>query len=107
MKLSIDSGIMYSNGLMFCRVEAGNGGTSIPLGVSEVDVCTATVHGSVPMPYSEEHGWIGGLAGCDIVVGRITGRNGLIPCLDTQKRLVSLCERTLDRGERVTLEVQA
>ena len=107
MKLHIENGIMYAGGFIFCRVEAGNGRANIPLGSSEVEVQTATEHGSVPMALSDGHGWIGGLAGADIVVGRVVGRNGLVPCLSTQKRLVALCESSADRGERVTLTVQA
>ena len=107
MKLHIENGIMYAGGIMFCRVEAGNGRADIPLGSSEVEVFTATEHGSIPMARADGHGWIGGLAGADIVMGRVVGRNGLIPCLSTQKRLVSLCESAADVGERVTMVVQA
>lgn len=106
MKLHIENSVMYCNGLMFCRAEAGNGRSSIPDGVSKVEVLTATEHGTVPMAYAEHHGWVGGLSGCDIVVGRVMGRNGILPCLSTQKRLVSLCESAADRGEQVTVEVQ-
>lgn len=106
MKLHIENGVIYRNGLMFCRAEAGNGRSRIPGGVSKVEVLTATEHGTVPMAYAEHHGWLGGLSGCDIVVGRVVGRNGLIPCLSTQKHLVELCELAADIGEQVILEVQ-
>lgn len=106
MKLRIENGIMYARGLRFCRVEAGNGRTDIPLGSSEVEVFTATEHGSVPMARADHHGWIGGVSGADIVVGRVMGRNGLLPCPSTQKHLVTLCESAADVGERVTLEVR-
>lgn len=106
MKLHIDNGLMYCDGLLFCRVEAGNGRSRIPLGVSGVEVRTATEHGGVPMAWTDSHGWIGGLAGCDIVVGRVLGRNGVIPCLSFQHRITSLVERATDNGRRVTLEVQ-
>ena len=106
MKLHIDSGILYRDGLVFCRVEAGNGRSRIPLGVSQVEVRTATEHGSIPMAWADGHGWLGGLSGCDIVLGRVVGRHGLIPCLNTQRSLAGLVERTADFGERVTLEVQ-
>ena len=105
MKLLVGNGLMYAGNVMFCRVEAGNGRAGIPIGVSEVEVRTATEHGTVPMPHADEHGWIGGLSGADIVVGRVMGKHGLVPCLSTQKRLVALCESAADNGERVTLEV--
>lgn len=104
MKLHIDGNLLYCNGLTFCRVEAGNGRANIPLGVSEVDVRTATEHGTIPMAFADGHGWIGGLLGCDIILGRVMGHYGLLPCISTQRRLVGLCEAAAESGERVTLE---
>ena len=106
MRLRVENGVMYADNYIFCRVEAGNGRASIPLGVSEVEVRTATEHGTIPLPYADGHGWIGGLSGADIVVGRVVGANGLIPCLSTARKLVALCERAEDIGERVTLSVE-
>ena len=106
MKLQIEGEILYAGGLMFCRVEAGNGRTSIPFGLSEVEVRTAAEHGDVPLAYADGHGWMGGSPGMDIIVGRVVGRNGVLPCKFTETRLVRLVESAADRGERVTMEVQ-
>ena len=106
MKLHAENGILYAGGYMFCRIGAGNGRSNLPLGIYEVEVLTATEHGSIPMAYADGLGWLGGVAGCDAVLGRVVGSNGLIPCLSTQRRLVSLVEAASDAGERVTLEVQ-
>lgn len=106
MKLYLEGQRLYAGGYLFCRVEAGNGRADIPLGVFEVEVQTATEHGGIPMARADGLGWIGGLAGCDVVVGRVVGRHGVVPSLDTAVRLVSLCEQALEHGERVTLEVQ-
>jgi hypothetical protein len=106
MKLHIEGGILYTGGLMFSRVGAGNGKPHLPLGVFEVEVRTATQHGSIPLAWADGIGWIGGLGGCDAVLGRVVGQYGVLPCLSTARRLVSLVESALEAGERVTLEVQ-
>lgn len=107
MKLLIENGLMYANNLRFCRAEAGNGKHRIPIGVSEVSVSTATEHGTVPMAYADQHGWLGAVPRADIVVGHVVGNGVLRPCVNTQRRIVSLCESAEERGERVTLEVLA
>lgn len=107
MRLLFKGNALYKNGMIYCRAEAGNGRIEVPVGIYKVEVLTATEHGSVPMPYAHGLGWVGGLVGCDLVVGRITGRHGLLPSLDTQNHLVALCELVADAGEYVTLEVRA
>ena len=105
MKFRIARNMLYADNQIFCRVEAKHGRAGVPLGVSEIEVRTATEHGSVPMVYADKHGWIGGLSGADIIIGRVVGKHGVVPCLSTQERLVALCESAADNGERVTLEV--
>ena len=106
MKLYVDSNLLYCNGLMFCRVEAGNGRTNIPLGVSEIEVRTATEHGTIPMAYADGHGWLGGLTGCDIILGGVRGRTCIIPNPALVDALLVKLEVAEGLGKYVLLEVK-
>jgi len=106
MKLALQSGRLYADGLLFCYAKPRNGRSLLPQGGYDVEVRTATEHGSIPMAYADDFGWLGGLMGCDLVVGRVTGKTGPLPCLSTSGRLVSMVEEAYDRGERVHLEIQ-
>ena len=51
-------------------------------------------------------GWIGASPECDIVLGGVRGRNGVIPSPSALGRLLALIEAKEDMGAIVMLEVE-
>lgn len=106
MKLEIEDGVLYADGLHFCKVRPGNGRTSFPNGIFEVEVRTAPEHDYENLAFADGVGYFGGTVQHDIVVGRVFSRNGLIPCTVDGGRLSRTVETAVERGERVTLKVK-
>lgn len=107
MKLVIDSGVLYVNNHNFCFVEkgSGNGRASLEPGTRAVRTQFSHTHDRV-LPVADGHGWLGADAGCDIVLGRVRGRNGLIPSRSALDGLLAKIEAAEDNGSKVVLEVR-
>lgn len=104
MKIEIDNGAMYINDRFFCYAEAGNGRTDIEPGASEVRSEYSHHHGRV-LPYADNHGWIGAAKECDIVVGRVRARDGIIPCAAHLGSLLNRLEQAEFDGSTTSLQV--
>lgn len=104
MNLKIESGIVYADNLIFCKAGAGNGRSSLPTGCYEVTTQYSGEHGTV-LPNAIGLGWIGASPECDIVLGGVRGRNGVIPSPSALVRLLALIEAKEDVGATVILEV--
>lgn len=109
MQLLLENGEVFINHLHFCYARPGNGRTNLQPGRYSVTAQFSHAH-SRHLANVEGLGWAGawdddGLE-CDIVLGRVLGHDGVIPCTDVLQRLLRLLEVAEDRGEAVTLEVR-
>jgi hypothetical protein len=105
MNLSIRDNMIYADNLKLCLCEAGNGRPNLPHGRYEVTAQFSHVHGRI-LPDAIGLGWIGASPECDIVLGGVRGRNGVIPSPSALGRLLALIEAKEDMGTTITLEVQ-
>ena len=106
MKLRIESGALYLNNKHFCLVRAGDGRNGIRSGSGKAYTKYSPEHGRV-LAYSAEHGWLGASPECDIVLGRVRHRSGVLPCVAELDRLVwHLEEHEFGDGEPCTLTVK-
>ena len=105
MQLLITNGTFYVDNLKFCYCEAGNGRPSIPTGHYEVFTQFSPEHGAV-LPDVVDLGWVGASSGCDVVLGGVRGRNGIVPSTNCLGRLLALIENTEGIGKSVRLEVR-
>ena len=104
MNLLIKDGVLYADNLRFCLAEAGNGRSDIPTGRFEVSTQYAHVHGKV-LPDALGLGWIGASYECDVVLGSVRGRNGVLPSPGSLGRLLAMLEVAEGNGSTVWLEV--
>ena len=105
MNLSIRDNTIYADNLKLCLCEAGNGRPNLPTGRYEVATQFSHVHGRI-LPDAIGLGWIGASPECDIVLGGVRGRNGVIPSPSALGRLLALIEAKEDIGAIVMLEVE-
>lgn len=106
MKLSVNGGFLYADNVFLCHVEPGNGRDNLPTGRYEVATEFSHVHGDV-LPDAIGLGWLGARPECDVVLGLVRGRGGVIPSRSALGRLNALLEVAEGRGEYVSLEVMA
>lgn len=104
MNLSVRDGALYADNLKFCYCEAGNGRPNLPTGRYEVTTQFSHVHGRI-LPDAIGLGWIGASPECDIVLGGVRGRNGVIPSPASLGRLLTMLEVAEDAGTTVMIEV--
>lgn len=104
MNLSVRDNTLYADNLKLCYCEAGNGRPNLPHGRYEVATQFSHVHGLI-LPDAIGLGWIGASPECDVVLGGVRGRNGVIPSPSALGRLLALIEAKEDMGAAVTLEV--
>lgn len=105
MKLSIRDNTLYVDNIKVCFAEVGNGRPHIPVGRYQVVTEFSHTHG-VTLPDAIGLGWIGASPGCDVVLGRVRGRNGVIPSRTDLGRVLAMIETAEDRGTNVFLEVK-
>jgi hypothetical protein len=109
MNLSIQHGIFYVDNLHFCYARQGNGRSDIPVGRYPVSTQYSEAHGQ-ELPRADGLGWIGPAISrdadeCDIVLGRVHGGDGLIPCTTHVGRLLAMLAASENRGAAVELVV--
>ena len=105
MNLSIRDGALYADNIFLCYCEAGNGRPNLPVGRYEVSTQYAHVHGKT-LPDGVGLGWIGANRECDIVLGAVRGRNGVVPSPSSLGRLLALLEASEDLGKTISLVVE-
>ena len=106
MKLKIVAGTLYANNRLICHCEAGNGRPNIPTGRYQVVPEFSHAHGHVLLD-AIGLGWIGPLPGCDVVLGGVRGRHGVIPSRDVFGRVFQLVENAVESlGQEAVLDVR-
>ena len=105
MHLSIRDGSFYADNMFFCYCEAGNGRPNLPTGRYEVSTQYAHVHGKT-LPDAVGLGWIGSSRECDVVLGGVRGRDGVVPSPSSLGRLLALLEVCEDDGKTTFLTVE-
>lgn len=105
MKLLIEQGVLYINNRNLCFAEPGNGRANLLAGIGSVRMEFSHVLGRA-LPFSDTHGWIGADRECDIVLGQLRSRNGLITSQPVLDVLVAKIVEAEDTGLAVTLEVR-
>lgn len=104
MNLRIENGSLYADNIFLCYAGAGNGRPNLPVGRYEVATQFAHVHRAV-LPDANGLGWLGAMPGCDVVLGSVRGRDGVIPSPSVVGRLVAVLEIAEGRGAPIWLEV--
>jgi hypothetical protein len=105
MRFLIDNGRMYLNNVHFCLAEAGNGSSNLQAGTHTLTSQFSHGHGDV-LPNADGAGWIGADCRCDIVLGGVRGRNGVIPSKPYVEVMLARLEVAEGDGQRVTLEIK-
>ena len=105
MKLEIDYPALYADGLFVCYVGAGNGSTAIQPGRYAVEATYSHAHRK-NLVLADGLGWIGADAECDVVLGRVRNRDGVVPCESFERRVFALVEAADDRGQASELVVK-
>lgn len=105
MKLKIADHSLYVDNIFLCYAGAGNGRSDLQPGHYPVSTQYAHVHGKT-LADAVGLGWIGADRGCDIVLGSVRGRSGVVPQESLVSRLVAVLEEAQNRGKIVMLEVE-
>lgn len=104
MKLTISGGALRADNVFLCHAGVGNGRPNLPAGCYPASTQYSHVHGRTLVD-AIGLGWVGPSAECDIVLGGVRGRSGVIPSQHAFGVLLTRLEAAEDRGESVTLEV--
>jgi len=104
MKISVKDGALYADNMFLCYCEAGNGRDDLPNGRFEAATQFSHVHGKV-LCHAYDLGWIGACRGCDLVLGGVRGKNGIVPSQNSLSRLLAMLEVAEGAGNAVWLEV--
>ena len=105
MNLRIENNELYVDNMRLCLAGAGNGRPNLPTGRYEVVTQYSAHHGKI-LPDAIGLGWLGPFSGCDIILGGVRGRNGVIPSPSSTSALLAKLEVAEDNGSKVTLEVK-
>jgi hypothetical protein len=105
MKLHIKENSLYADNMFLCYCDAGNGRNDLPVGRYEIAAQYSHAHGR-ELAHAYDLGWIGDERGCDVVLGRVRGRNGVIPSPASTSALLARLEVAEDAGRNVVLEVK-
>lgn len=105
MKLSISGNQLYADNLKVCFCEPGNERSSLPAGRHRVTIEYSHLHGA-ELPKVDGFGWIGAKPGCDIVLGGVVGRSGVIPRRSFVDMLIGKIEAAEGMGKSTFLEVE-
>lgn len=104
MNLRIENSELYVDNLRLCFAGAGNGRPNLQPGRYEVVTQYSPHHGKI-LPDAVGLGWIGPFSECDVILGGVRGRYGVIPSPASLERALARIEAAEDAGESVTLEV--
>ena len=104
MNISLDQGRLYVDNYKFCFYEVPNGSSNLPIGNHPVEARLSHNHGRV-LPLAANVGWLGSSSDCAIVLGKVIGRNSLIPDEDAVERLVRSIEATNAADQLVILRI--
>lgn len=104
MKIVIDNGIMFVDNRRVCSAGAGKGRPSLRTGVGELKTDFSDEHETVLL-HADGYGWIGPTPECDVVLGKVRHRTGVIPCVSTFGHVFALVEGAEADGKKVVLEV--
>lgn len=105
MKLRIEDNEFYVDNLRLCHAGAGNGRPNLPTGRYEVVTQYSVHHGQI-LPDAIGLGWLGPFNECDVVLGGVRGRNGVIPSPSSTNALLARLEIAEGTGQTITLEVR-
>lgn len=92
MRLRIDNGTLFADGLFLCYARSNHARSSLDDGCFTVEI-RSDARGGDSYIHVDGIGRIGADAGeCDLVLGSVLGRDALIPCAALVKRLFALVE---------------
>ena len=104
LHITIENEHVFVNNLYFCRAGAGNGRANLPTGFYEVESQYAHCMGKV-LPKVVGLGWIGADEKCDIVLGAVRTRDGILGDANCLSGLLHRIEEAESDGTLCTLEV--
>ena len=107
LHLELQHGVLYVDNVKFCyyEVSANDGRKDLPKGTYVAEARYAHSFGKV-LPHIESIGWAGADAGCQIILGRVRAKSGLIPDGYIVQVLISAIEAASDLGDQVLAEVR-
>jgi hypothetical protein len=104
MKLTVRDGKAYINCVFFCLVEPGNGSINLRSGTHPLTTQFSHTHGDV-LPNAASAGWLGANHSCDVILGGVRGRDGLIPNEAFVSALLARLEVEESMGRTPKLEI--
>ena len=105
MRLEIAFSSLYADELFICHVGAGNGRDAIPVGRYSISPTYSHAHGK-NLPLADGLGWVGASQQCDVVLGSVRARHGVIPHGPFETKLFALLEAADERGQSSELVVK-
>ena len=103
MRLTLRGSHAYCDGLPFSHCGAGDGHRLQP-GSYPLRAEFSTTHGR-ELPFADGLGLVGAVPESAVILGRVLGRTGPIPCKLTEARLVSLLLQNAELGYGAVLEI--
>lgn len=104
MQFLIKGGSLYADNVFLCHCDAGNGRNDLSTGRYEVAAQYSHAHGR-DLAHAYDLGWIGDERSCDVVLGRVRGRNGVIPSRNALGRVLGLLESCEYSGREASLVI--
>lgn len=90
MRILIDNGVLFADGLYLCYARSGNARNNLDDGCYSVEI-RKDARG--PYVHVDGVGRVGADGGeCDIVLGSVLGRDAVIPCSAFVERLLALVQ---------------
>ncbi len=105
MQLLIKDGFLYADNAFLCYCDAGNGRNDLPVGRYEIAAQYSHAHGR-ELAHAYDLGWLGPFSECDVILGGVRGRYGVIPSPASTSALLARLEVAEDAGRNVVLEVK-
>ena len=109
MNLLITNGTLYVDNFFLCYCEAGNGRDSLPVGRFPLETRYSHAHGE-DLPHVEHVGWIGPSSradvSCDVVLGRVRGSDGTLPCRSFVGRILAMLAVAEDDGKSSAVVIE-
>lgn len=105
MNLRIENSELYVDNMRLCFAGAGNGRPNLQPGRYEVVTQYSPHHGKI-LPDAVGLGWLGPFSECDVILGGVRGRHGVIPSPASTSALLARLEVAEDAGRKVVLEVK-
>jgi len=105
VRLRIEGGNLYIDNVYFCKAGTGNGRNDLQSGTYPITTQYSHAHGDI-LPNAAGAGWIGFDDRCDIVLGGVRYRSGVVPSKPFVGVILAKLEVAEGRGQNSVLEIR-